>query len=130
MAVLHPPEGSFNKAVLINPGMGGQGTDQASIGAFRSFDRTDAAVVGRVNIADGESSPLPGKTPRAEGTDPALVGELRQGVGLVHELAQLAGAKELLDGRHQGLGVHQLGRGEGIGFPHGHPFFNDPLEAV
>ena len=110
--------------------MGSQGTDQAGIGAFRRFDRADAAVVGGVNVAHGEAGPLPGETAWAEGADAALVGEFGQGVGLVHELTQLAGAEELLDRRHQGLRVHQLGRGERIGLANGHPFLDDPLQSV
>ena len=110
--------------------MGRQGTDQAGIGTFRRFNRANAAVVGGVDVANGEASPLPGQTAWAEGTDTALVGELGQGVGLVHELAQLAGAEELLHRRHQGLGVHQLGRRERFGLTDGHPFFDDPLKPV
>ena len=129
-AVFHLPERSFDEAVFIHPGVGGQGADQAGIRALRGFDRTDAAVVGWVDVAHGETGPLPGEAAWAQGADAALVGELGQGVGLVHELAQLAGAEELLDGRHQGLGVHQLGRGERFGFTDGHALLDDPLEPV
>ncbi len=129
-AVFHPPEGGFNKAVFVHPGVGGQRADQAGVGAFRSFDRANPTVVGWVDVAHGKAGPLAGETPGAEGADAALVGELSQGIGLVHELAQLAGAKELLDRRHQRFGVHQLGRGERIGFTHGHPLFDDPLEPI
>ena len=110
--------------------MGGQRTDQTGVGTFRRFDRADPAVVRRVDVAHGEASALTGETTWAQGADAALVGELSQGVGLIHELAQLAGAEELLDRRHQGLGVHQLGRGEALGLTHGHAFLDDPLEAV
>ena len=83
-----------------------------------------------VNIADGEACTLTGETAGSKGRDSALVGELSQRVRLIHELAQLAGAEELLDGRHQWLGVHQLRWSQRIGFTDGHPFLDDPLETV
>ena len=104
--------------------------DQTSVGAFRRLNRAETAVVGGVNVADGEAGTLTGETAGSKGRDAALVGELSQRVGLVHELAQLAGAEELLDRRHQWLGVHQLGRGERIGLADCHPLLDDSLEAV
>ena len=47
----------------------------------------------------------------AERGQTALVGETRQRVGLVHELRELGGAEELLDGRRDGADVDEaLGR--------------------
>ncbi|MNX94146.1 hypothetical protein D3C86_1263690 [compost metagenome] len=57
------------------------------------------------------------------------MGELGQGVGLVHELGELRRAEELLDRGHQGLGVHEVLRGEGVGLLDGHALADDPLEA-
>ena len=51
-----------------------------------------------MHVADLEAGPLTGETTRAERRQTALVGETGQRVGLVHELRQLAGAEELLDG--------------------------------
>ena len=110
--------------------MGGQGVDQTGVGTFRRLNRAETAVVGGVNVADGEAGTLTGETAGSKGRDTAFVGELSQRVGLVHELAQLAGAEELLDRRHQGLGVHQLGRSQRVGFADGHPFLDDPLKTV
>ena len=58
------------------------------------------------------------------------MGELSQRIGLIHELAQLTGAKELLDGSHQGLWIHQLCWSERIGFTNRHSLFDDPFESV
>ena len=89
--------------------MGGKGIDQTGIGAFRGLDRAETAVMGRVNVTNGETGTFAGESPRAKSRDPSLVGELCQWIGLIHELAQLTGAEELLDRRHQWLGVDQLG---------------------
>ena len=110
--------------------MGGQGVDQTGVGTFRRLNRAETAVVGGVNVADSEAGTLTGETAGSKSRDAALVGELSQRVRLVHELAQLAGAEELLDRRHQGLGIDQLCGGQRIGFSDGHPFLDDPLETV
>ena len=61
--------------------------DQADVRAFRRLDRAHAAVVARVHVADLEAGALTGQTTRAERRQAALVGQARQRVGLVHELA-------------------------------------------
>ena len=50
------------------------------------------------------------KPPGPEGRQPPLVGELRQRVGLVDDLRQLAAAEEVLDRRADALGVDQRPR--------------------
>ncbi|CAI8437792.1 MAG: Uncharacterised protein [Cyanobium sp. ARS6] len=56
--------------------------------------------------------------------------ELSQWIGLIHELTQLTGAEELLDGSDQGLGIDQLSRGERVGFTNRHAFLDDSLKAI
>ena len=129
-SVLHLPERGLDEAVLIHPGVGGQGVDQTGVRAFRRLDRAETAVMGGMDITDSKAGALPGETTRSKGRNAALVGQLSQRVRLIHELAQLAGAEELLDRRHQWLGVHQLGRGERIGLADRHPLLDDSLEAV
>ena len=129
-SVLHLPERGLDEAVLIHPGVGGQGVDQTGVRAFRRLDRAETAVMGGMDITDSKAGALPGETTRSKGRNAALVGQLSQRVRLIHELAQLAGAEELLDRRHQWLGVHQLRRGERIGLADRHPLLDDSLEAV
>jgi hypothetical protein len=57
------------------------------------------------------------------------VGQLGQGVGLVHELRKLRRAEELLDGRHNGSDVDQHLRGDRLDILHRHAFANHPLQA-
>src|SRR5690606_40502282 len=60
--------------------------DQTDVGAFRRFDRADAAVMGRVNVADFEACALAGQTTRSKSRKTTLVGDFRKRVHLVHEL--------------------------------------------
>ena len=64
-----------------------------------------------VNVSHVEVGALAGQAAGAERGDTALVRKLGQRVRLIHELAQRAGAKELLDRRRDGTDVDQaLGR--------------------
>jgi hypothetical protein len=60
--------------------------------------------VAEVHVAHLEAGPLTGQATRAEGRQATAVGQARQRVDLVHELGELAGAEELLDG-----GDHRAG---------------------
>ena len=57
------------------------------------------------------------------------MGQLRQGVGLVHELGQGAGAEELLDGGGDRPDVDQGLGGDNIQVLDGHPLPDHPLHA-
>ena len=106
-AIFHREDRGGDEAVGINAGMGGQGANQTGVRAFWRFDRANPAMVAGVNVPHREARPLPGQTAGAEGTQTALVGQLRQRISLIHELGQLAGAEELLNRRHQGFRVDQ-----------------------
>ena len=99
LAVLDLAVRGDQEAVLVDAAIDAQRADEADVGAFGGLDRADAAVVGDVHVADLEASPLAVQAARAEGREPALVGELRQRVGLVDDLRQFAAAEEVLDGR-------------------------------
>ena len=63
-----------------------------------------------VHVADLEAGPLAVQAARPEGREPPLVRELRQRVGLVDDLRQLAAAEEVLDRRRDALGVDERPR--------------------
>ena len=82
-----------------------------------------------VDVPDLHVGPLPAQAAGAQGGEAALVGQLRQGVCLVHELAQGAGAEELLDGGGDGADVDEaLGRDD-VHVLDGHTLPDDPLHA-
>ena len=68
--------------------------DKTDVRSFRTFDRAETAIVGVVHVTHLESCAVAGKTAGAECGETPLVGDLCERVGLVHELAQLAGAEE------------------------------------
>ena len=57
----------LDEAVLVDAGVAGQRRDQTDVRTFGGLDRTDAAVVSRVNVAHFESCALAGETTRSQG---------------------------------------------------------------
>ena len=114
----------------VDPGVHRQRTDQADVRAFRGLDRAHPAVVRRVHVAHLEAGPLTGQTTGAQRRQAALVGQTGQRVVLVHELAQLRRAEELLDRRHDGADVDQGLRGDRLDVLGGHPLAHDALHAA
>jgi len=119
----------FDEAVLVDSGEGRQRVDQTDVRAFRRFDRADAAIVGRVNVADFEAGAFAGQTARPKGRNAALVGHFRQRVGLVHELRQLRRAEEFTHRSHGRLGVDQVVRHDGRHVDAAHAFLDRALHA-
>ena len=79
----------LDEAVLVDPGVRGQGADEADVRALGRLDRAHAAVVRRVDVSHLEAGALTREATWPEGRQAALVGQARQRVVLVHELAQL-----------------------------------------
>ena len=86
-AVDHLAVGGLDEAVLVHPGVGGEVADEADVRAFGRLDRAHPPVVGGVHVTDLEAGALTRQAARAERRQAALVGEARQRVVLVHELA-------------------------------------------
>ena len=129
LAVLHAAERRLDEAVLVHPREGRERVDQADIRAFRRLDRADAAVMGRVHVAHLEAGALAGQTARAERRKAALVGDLGERVGLVHELRQLRGAEELAHRRRRRLGVDQVLRHDRVDIDRRHALLDGALHA-
>ena len=73
---------------------------------------------------------MAGKAARAKGRETTLVREAGQRVGLVHELRQLRGAVELLDGRHNRANVDQRLRRDVVSVLGSHTLAHDALHAA
>ena len=115
LAVHDTPVRGLEEAVLVELRKQRQGVDQADVRAFRGLDRAHTAVVRGVDVAHLEAGTFTGQTAWSQGRDAPLVRDLRQRVGLVHELRQLRRAEELLEGRRDRLGVDQVVRHQGFG---------------
>jgi hypothetical protein len=108
LAVADPAVGRLDEAVFVDAREGRERVDEPDVRAFRRLDRADAAIVRRMHVAHLEASPLARKTARPKRREPALVGDLRERIGLIHELRQLRRAEELAHSRRRGLGVDEV----------------------
>ena len=82
-----------------------------------------------VHVADLEPGALAAQATGAERRQATAVGETRQGIHLVHELGELAGAEELLDGRDHRPDVDERLRRDRLDVLGGHALADDPLHA-
>ena len=122
-------EGSDEEAVFICSRIRGEIGDKADVGAFGRLNRAQAAIVAVVNVADVEGGALAAQAAGAEGGHTALMGKLREGVCLVHELGQRAGAEEFLDSRGHGTDIDKaLGRYD-VQILKSHALADDSLHA-
>src|SRR5215207_6995409 len=128
-AVLDLAVRRLDEAERVDPAERGQRADQADVRTFRGLDRAHPAVVARVHVADLHAGALTRQTTRAQGRQAALVGQARERVGLVHELRQLAGAEELLDGGDDRPDVDQGLRRDRLDVLGGHPLADHALHA-
>ena len=99
------------------------------LGPFRRLDRAYAPVVRRVHVAHLEAGALAGETARPERRETALVGDLAQRIGLIHELRQLRRAEELAHGGGSRLGVDQVLRHHRIDIDLAHALLDGTLHA-
>ncbi len=114
LPIYHFAVGRFNEAVLVNPGKCTQRPDQTNVGSLWSLDGTHSPVVGVVDVPDFKAGPFSTEAPWAQSAEPSFMGELRQRVGLIHELGQLAAAEKFFDGCHSRPGIDQFLRGDGL----------------
>ncbi len=83
----------------------------------------------RVDIPDLEPGPIPCEATRPQGAQPAFMRELGQGIGLVHELGELAAAEELFDSSRDRFKANQVVRHNLIQIMNAHPLPDGPLHA-
>ncbi len=121
--------GDSMKPKSLTRGVGGERADEADVGTLGRLDGAHTAVVAEVHVADLEARPLTRQATGAERREAPAVGQARQRVDLVHELGELAGAEELLDGGDDRPDVDErLGR-DGLDVLGRHALAHDPLHA-
>ena len=119
----------LEEAVFVGARIERQRIDEADVRAFRRLDRADAAVVRRVHVAHLEARALAREAARPQRRDAPLVRDLRQRVGLVHELRQLRRAEELLDRGRDRLGVDEVVRQQVVAFGLAETLLHRALDA-
>ena len=129
-ALFHAAERRHKEAVLVHAGVGREVADQTDVRTFRRLDRAHTAVVAVVHVTHVEARALTRQAAGAECGDTALVRQLRQRVGLVHELGQRAAAEELLDGGRHGTDVDERLRGDHVEILQRHALADHALHAA
>ena len=138
LAVFHATVRSLDEAVLIHAGIERKAADEADVGAFGGLDRAHAGVVRIVNVAHGRGDVraaagtrlVAGEAAGAERGKRALMRKAGKRVRLVHELRELAGAEELLDGRHDRADVDERLRRDLVDIVRAHALTHDALHAA
>ena len=108
LAVNHLTIRRFQEAVFIQASIQSQRVNQTNVRAFRRFNRAQTTVVSRVHVTHFEACAFTGQTTGTQSGNTTLMGDFRQRIGLVHELAQLAGAKEFTNSSGNRLTVDQI----------------------
>ena len=86
--------------------------------------------MGIVHVAHLEAGTLTRQTAGAKGRHTALVGDLGQRVGLVHELREGVGAEECVDHRRDSLSIDQIDRSEDLVVAHIHTLADSTRHAA
>ena len=81
--------GCLDETIFIDPSIGCKTANEANVRTFRCLDRADARIVGIMNVANLERCTVTIQAARSQSRQTALMGQLRQGVRLIHELGQL-----------------------------------------
>ena len=123
----HLAVGRLDEPEAVDPRVRGQVADEADVRTFRRLDRAHPAVVARVHVSHLEPGALTRQTAGPERRETALVRETRERVRLVHELAELAGPEELLDGGDHRADVDERLRRDRLDVLGGHALAHDPL---
>ena len=125
----HGAVGGLDEAVVVEARVRRERAEQSDVRALRRLDGADAPVVGVVHVADVEAGALAGESAGAECGEAALVGELGQRVGLVHELGELGASEELAHRRDDGADVDERARRRLLLVEDGHALLDDALHT-
>ena len=120
----------LDEAKRVDATEGCQRADKTDVRAFRRLDRAHTAEVGRVHVSHFHGCTVTGQTARAQSGQTTLVGHTCQRVILVHELRQLGGSEELLDGGVHRADVDQGLRGDGLRILSGHTLADHALHTA
>ncbi|OPY85756.1 MAG: hypothetical protein A4E72_01844 [Syntrophus sp. PtaU1.Bin208] len=126
-ALSHHPIRRLDKAELVDPGVGAQGNDQSDVRTFRRLHGADSAIMGGVDIAHLKPGSFTGQSTRPQGGQPPLMSNLRQGIGLVHELRKLAAAEKLTHNSRDGLYIDEIMRHHRFNVLKAHFFLDRPF---
>ena len=117
---------------LVDASEGGHGVDQTDVWTFRSLNRANPAIVGRMHVTNFKARTVTIQTAWPEGGQTTFVGQFRERIDLIHELGELAAAEEVTHHGTEGLGVDEFLRGHAfhVHIEQGHALFHQTLRAA
>ena len=119
----------LDEAELVDAAEGRERTDQSDVWTFWRFNWADAAVVAVVDVANVEAGALSRESAWPECREASLAGEFGEWVRLIHELAQLRTAEELLHCGDNRAHVDERTWRCLVVFLDGHALLDDALHA-
>ena len=126
--VLHDPIRSLDETEFVDLPVRRETADQADVRAFRRLDGANSTIVAVMDIAHVETGALAAQAAWTERGKRSLVRQLRQRVGLVHELRQLRTAEELAHRRDDRADVDEIDGGHLVGVTHAHALAHHALQ--
>src|SRR5260370_33156955 len=106
--------GCLQKTEVVDARKSSERCNQTDVRAFRGFHWANPAVMRWVNVAHFKPGAVARQTARSKGGQSALMSQFGQRVNLVHELRELAPAKEVTDHSRQRFRVNQFLRRHGL----------------
>ena len=119
----------FDETVFVHTCECRQRVDKTNVWPFRRFNRTHTTVVCWVNVTHLKARTLTCQTTWPKRRQTTFVGNFGQRVGLVHELGQLARAKEFTNSSRCRFRVDQVLWHHSVDFDAGHTFFDRALHT-
>src|SRR3954471_12076312 len=97
---------SFDKSEFVDSRESRHRTDETDVRTFRCLDRTNTAVMRRMNVAHFESRAIARETAWSQRRQAALVRQFGERIRLIHELRELRAAEEIANDRAERLWIH------------------------
>ena len=110
----------LDEAEVVDCSVNAKRRNKTDVRTLRALNRTETTVVGIVNVTHLETCTLTRQTARTKSRETALVCDLSQRVGLIHELRQRVRSEERVDNARDGLCVDKIGRCEHLVVAHVH----------
>ena len=111
-AIIYLAIRGFDETEVIDFCVNAERRNQTDVRTFRGLDWAETAIVSIVHVTDLETGTFTRQTAGAESRHTALVSDLGEGVGLIHELRKGIRTEEGIDCSRDSLGIDQIDRFE------------------
>ena len=111
-AIIYLAIRGFDETEVIDFCVNAERRNQTDVRTFRGLDWAETAIMSIVHVTDLETGTFTRQTAGAESRHTALVSDLGEGVGLIHELRKGIRTEEGIDCSRDSLGIDQIDRFE------------------